>query len=145
MYKIRKQFKFEGAHQLYNAYSKACTDCIHGHSYLVEVFFESSNLDETGMVIDFGKINALFKGYIDEYWDHSLIMPDLFSKKYLDLLAEYNKKLNIVSYNPTAENMAKYMFQEFISILNQNNINIKVTIAGVRVHETTTGWAEYSE
>ena len=48
MYTLRKQFKFESAHQLYDAYSSCCKDCIHGHSYLVEVFFSSDKLDNTG-------------------------------------------------------------------------------------------------
>jgi 6-pyruvoyltetrahydropterin/6-carboxytetrahydropterin synthase len=143
MYKIRKQFKFEGAHQLHEAYSTACTDSIHGHSYLVEVFFTGEQLDETGMVIDFGKINSLFKRYIDNYWDHALIMPVSFSDEYLNILKRYNNKINIVSYNPTAENMACEMFKTFNYILIDNSINVKLDC--VRVHETTTGWAEYSE
>lgn len=143
MYTIRKQFKFEGAHQLFKAYSECCTGAIHGHSYLVEVFFRSQNLDDTGMVIDFGKVSDLYKDYIDKKWDHTLVMPNMFPHDYLVILATYNRKFRTVPYNPTAENMARQMFEDFDKINTENNLN--VLINKVRVHETTTGWAEYYE
>lgn len=141
IYEIRKQFKFEYSHQLFKAYSTACSDCIHGHSAVVEVFFRNHQTDETGMVIDFGEISKLFKEYIDGYWDHALIMPDKFEKEYLDALAKYNKKLRIVDYNPTAEKMAKEMFNKFYEMLV--SVGKQELLQGVRVHETATGWAEY--
>lgn len=143
MYLIRKQFKFEMAHQLHEAYSCACTGAIHGHSYIVEVFFGGSNLDKTGMVIDFGEVNDLFKSYINDYWDHSLVMPNTFDKEYLDILGKYNKKLRIIDYNPTAEKMARVMFNEFHDMLLKTGKH--ELLKGVRIHETATGWAEYSE
>ena len=140
-YLIRKQFKFESAHQLKCAYSTSCCG-MHGHSYLVEVFFQSGQLDNTGMVIDFGQVSDLFKKHIDSDWDHNLIMPDTFSNDYLDMLKKYNKNLRIVNYNPTAENMARVLFNEFAHLMALNDINNKL-LHKVRVHETATGWAEY--
>lgn len=148
MYTIRKQFKFEMAHQLYNAYSTACSKQIHGHSYICEVFFTSSKLDETEMVIDFGKIKALINEYINS-WDHCLVMPNTMPKEYLECLALYNENLKIVNYNPTAERMAKDMY-EYISVILTNegllhswSNNDGIKLKAVRLHETTTGWAEY--
>ena len=141
-YTIRKQFKFEGAHQLKKAYSSCCTGSVHGHSYLVEVFFRGGVLDETGMVIDFGQVSDLFKDYIGEYWDHALVMPDSFSREYLDILGKYNNKFFVVNYNPTAENISRVMFQEFAKIMATEDLNFKL-LYKVRVHETATGWAEY--
>ena len=44
MYTIRKLFRFEMAHQLSKAFSTACSEQIHGHSYVCEVFFAKEAL-----------------------------------------------------------------------------------------------------
>ncbi len=130
MYTIRKLFKFEGSHALSSAYSSECKK-IHGHSYVVEVVLKGERLNKDGMLIDFKmlkeKINHIF-----DSWDHALVVHNS-DKKFESTIfgALY------VDFNPTAENMAKYFYdqcKEMISI-----------IYSVRVHETATGWAEYSE
>ena len=143
MYTIRKLFKFEMAHQLSTAYSTACSEQIHGHSYICEVFFKSDELDETGMVIDFGEVKALIGEYMD-FWDHSLVMPSDMPKEYLKALTKYNKKLQIVPYNPTAEAMAKDMYYRIKKLMRGSaNPDIADKVYKVRLHETTTGYAEY--
>ena len=88
MYRIRKEFKFEMAHQLSKAFSCACSDCIHGHSYDLELFFISNKLDETGMVIDFGQIKAVLGEYIDS-WDHAIVMHKAMDPEYIAMLDKY--------------------------------------------------------
>jgi 6-pyruvoyltetrahydropterin/6-carboxytetrahydropterin synthase len=146
MYSIRKQFKFEASHQLNGAYSKACTDCIHGHSYIVEVFFKSKNLNKDGMVIDFGEISDILNGLIQTY-DHALFIPESFGEEYINILKKYNseKKLHICKTNPTAENMARWMYESIKLALDDIFKGAPELLHSVRVHETRTGWAEYSE
>ena len=55
MFEVRKEFKFCYAHQLDKAYTRLCRASIHGHNAKVELYFLSHELDETGMVIDFGE------------------------------------------------------------------------------------------
>jgi len=137
---IRKQFKFEMAHQLKEAYSDCCKNTIHGHSYICEVFIESNILlDGTGMVVDFGKFKDLCGEYIDS-WDHALVMPNSLPKDYLKMLLKYNKNLKIVDYNPTAEEMARDIFRTLRIICKGESM---FNVAKVRLHETATGWAEY--
>ena len=149
MYTIRKQFKFEMAHQLHNAFSTACSKQIHGHSYICEVFFSSDKLDETEMVIDFGKVKALINDYINS-WDHCLVMPNTMPEEYLTCLAKFNENLKIVSYNPTAERMSRDMYEYITVILTNEGLLKSITnpngmyLEKVRLHETTTGWAEYA-
>jgi len=135
MYTIRKTFKFEMCHQLFNAYSEDCCGQ-HGHSYICEIYLTSHKLDETGMVTDFKKIKDEIKDYIDS-WDHCLVMPNTFPSEYLNMLSKYNKKMKVVDYNPTAENMACEMFKTIKKQIPE--------LKKVRLHETTTGWAEYEE
>jgi len=134
MYTIRKKFKFEMAHQLDMAYSKACSEQIHGHSYICEMFFKGGELDESGMIIDFGEVKDKIKNYINS-WDHSLVMPNTMPKQYIKCLKKYNKNLKIVNYNPTAENMARDIYGYVKSFFPQ--------CCKIRLHETDTGYAEY--
>ncbi len=147
MFTIRKQFKFEMAHQLWDSYSAACHENLHGHSYVLELYIQSKELDHTGMVVDFGEIKDVVKDYVDQ-WDHSLTMPSMFPKEYLDMLAKFTKKFRITSYNPTAEHMSEDMFNTLSKNLNDYQKEkfgeIRWEVIKVRLHETTTGWAEYS-
>ncbi|HIC43651.1 MAG TPA: 6-carboxytetrahydropterin synthase QueD, partial [Sulfurimonas sp.] len=51
---IRKLFKFENAHIVRGCSTQKCRSSIHGHSYEIEVLFESNFLDNGQMVYDFG-------------------------------------------------------------------------------------------
>ena len=126
------------AHQLSQAYSACCSDSVHGHGYICELFLCSNVLDNTGMVIDFGEVKAKIGKYINS-WDHCLVMPSTMPQEYLDMLKKYNKNIKIVDYNPTAENMARDMF---LTIKREHR---ELPLQKIRLHETETGWAEYSE
>jgi len=142
MYIIRKEFKIEYSHQLVEAYSLACSDCIHGHHGVIEVFFKSDKLDHTDMVIDFGEVKTILNDYIMSF-DHSLIMSNQMNQDYLNLLKKYNKKLIIVPFNPTAEAFSKHLFIELNKLIKSTKKDI--IINKVRFHETITGYAEYFE
>lgn len=122
MFRIRKKFRFEAAHQLPAAFS---TDCMrmHGHSYTVELFLVASFLDEDGMVMDFGKLKGFIES-IKAMWDHKIIQ-------------------NLPK--PTAEAMAMTIYEGLALHLKQTEKSCRVRVERVRVHETETGWAEYEE
>lgn len=139
MYLIRKKINLEMAHRLTSAYSKSCTN-IHGHSYILEVFCASEILNLDGMVIDFSEIKDSIKEIVDKY-DHSLILSsiDPISNQIIEgknVLKIDTNKLIIVDYNPTAEEMAK-------DIYNQLRERLGNALHKVRLHETDTGYAEY--
>lgn len=135
MYTIRKTFKFEMSHQLVDSYSVACQN-LHGHSYTCEIFLKSEGVDDTGMVCDFKKIKDQISEYINE-WDHCIVLPDSLPAEYIDCIKKYNKRVKILDYNPTAELMCKDMFNYIKRVVP--------LLSKVRLHETTTGWAEYEE
>ena len=88
------------------------------------------------MVIDFGKVKEMVTGIV-ESWDHALILKNPTGLK---------TKSVVLGQNPTAEAMAKYifdvMFAEFEAMPWTTN---RVFVKKVRVHETDTGWAEFEE
>ncbi len=85
MYRISKRFEVSGAHKLNLSYESKCQE-LHGHNWLITVFCQSKTLNADGMVIDFKKA----KDIISQKIDH----------KYIN---------DVVDFNPTAENIAKWV------------------------------------
>ncbi|MHA1621617.1 MAG: 6-carboxytetrahydropterin synthase QueD [Candidatus Heimdallarchaeaceae archaeon] len=135
-FRIRKKFRFEAAHRLSSGYSKDCVNFIHGHSYVVELFIEAEKLNEDGMVIDFGLIKKLIKPIIDE-WDHKLILHSINHST--------PEAKVLVPFNPTAENMAIYLYDRSNHAMYAECQKYNISISKVRVHETDSGYAEYFE
>ena len=123
MYSISKEFTFSASHQLDNLPKGHQCARLHGHNYTVIVELVKGRLDETGFVLDYGEMNFV-KEYIDEKLDH----------RHLN---------NEVNFNPTAEKLAKYLYQEFEFILSEKGIeNI---VYSVSVKETDKTIAKYYE
>ncbi len=147
MHTIRKLLKFESAHQLESAYSKLCSETIHGHSYKLELFLSSEKLNSDGMVMDFGELKSITKELVDGYLDHSIILPESFNETrpdYVRSMMENNKRLIMFQGNPTAEEMSKWIFET----VNQDLVRLKgtsVMCTKVILWETETGYAEYTE
>jgi 6-pyruvoyl-tetrahydropterin synthase len=146
-YTIRKAFNICYAHQLVGAFTADCNNSIHGHNAKIELFIQSTELFEAGMLIDFTKI----KGFVNDIimsFDHALIMPlDMMEKynDYFQILEKYNKKFILFPGNPTAENMAEFICKQIRRTLNKNWDNAGMVNLIVRFHETESGWAEYAE
>jgi len=139
MYKIRKLFEFEMAHILDSSFSKECQR-VHGHSYKLEVIISRQSLNKDGMVMDFKKLKKIVKKLIIEDFDHTMVINE--KGKWAPEFGHLSKSIKYVNYNPTAENMAEH----FHSILYEALINgmpglMKLSI---RLHETRTGWVEYT-
>lgn len=97
MYKISKEFSFAASHILHGL--DDCHPCsrLHGHNYVVRVHLKSATLNEVGFVKDYRELN-LIKNYIDETLDH--------------------RHLNdIFSFNPSAENIAKHLYDIFSKMI----------------------------
>lgn len=85
MYTVSKRMEVAGAHNLKLNYPSKCTN-MHGHNWIITVTCQSEELDENGMVMDFKHI----KDIVSDKLDHQYINE-------------------IVDFNPTAENMAKWI------------------------------------
>ncbi len=74
-----------GCHRLFLPYESACTR-LHGHNWIVTVHCRAKELNSEGMVIDFKHI----KEAVHDYLDHG----------------NFNE---LLPFNPTAENLAKWI------------------------------------
>lgn len=140
---IRKLFKFEGAHIVRNCTSRFCMENIHGHSYVVEVFISSDKLDKGAMILDFALLDKV-KLFVDSF-DHSFSLWSGESEAFKETIYSLNKRVVEIPLPPSAESFALMFFYIIDRILNRMELkngegNVKLT--SVRVHETTTGYAE---
>lgn len=93
MYELVVKRKFSAAHQL-KGYRGKC-EALHGHTYQVEVYITAEKLDEIGLAVDFKELKNIIDALLDRY-DHHLI----------------NEIQPFDEINPSAENMARIMYQE---------------------------------
>ncbi|MEX0569341.1 MAG: 6-pyruvoyl tetrahydropterin synthase family protein, partial [Candidatus Njordarchaeota archaeon] len=101
---------------------------VHGHTYKVEVVVASDKLDDCGMVIDACWIKEKLKPIISQL-DHNTL----------------NKVSEID--NPTAENIAKYIYGKIEEELRDANgaDDVNIRLDKVVVWETDDVGVEYSE
>ena len=86
---------------------------IHGHNY--QVFFHArcaSGLDTLGRVIDFGVLKEKLGGWIEDNWDHGVILWDKDHEALGALQKLPQQKLYRLSENPTAENLAAILLTD---------------------------------
>ena len=136
MYTISKLFEFEAAHILTDSYSVECQS-IHGHSYKFEVIIRNNVLNKDGMVIDFKKLKEIVQKEIVDKFDHKFILRDKHKG-----VSSCIPGCVFVSYNPTAENMAKD-FHSSIAPFIQKECPGAIELS-IKLWETRTGCAQYT-
>jgi 6-pyruvoyltetrahydropterin/6-carboxytetrahydropterin synthase len=106
MFTVTKHIEFCYGHRLL-AYDGPCRH-LHGHNGLVEVQLVSAHLDRRGMVVDFSDIKRVIKGWIDENLDHRMLLHQ--DDPMLPTFQKLGEKHFVMTENPTAENIAKLIF-----------------------------------
>ena len=111
MYRVTKEIHFCYGHRLLD-YSGKCRH-LHGHNGRAVVTLETPTLDSLGMVTDFTVIKQVLGKWIDDQLDHRMLLhrddpviPDL--RRQGELFVE-------LDVNPTAENIAKMIFDYAVS------------------------------
>ena len=141
---IRKQFKFENAHIVRGCSSQRCRASLHGHSYIIEILFESNFLDNGQMVYDFGLMKQNMKDLIDSF-DHAITLWDGDDKDYLDDMKKHSDRWVQLPVSPSAEQFSRVIFlmiNELLKLTSMVNGEKKVHLNSVIVHETATGYAQ---
>lgn len=104
---------------------------LHGHNYRIHFVCTAANLDHIGRVIDFSIIKEKLCMWVENNWDHKFLAwdgdaviaaavaglqalnepavgtPGFYSKEQ----ELFNGSLVFTPFNPTAENMAKYLVE----------------------------------
>lgn len=119
----------------------------HGHRYKIEVgvndkVVTTKGASDEGMVIDYGDLKQIMMEVIDAKLDHGFMVYEHDSKvvnHFISMRDVFNMKVIVVPFIPTAENIAKWLYELMKIRLDANQIAIKF----VRVWETPTSTAMY--
>ena len=93
MYEVSVDETFAAAHNLRNYHGKC--ENLHGHNYKVRVTLAGKELDSTGLLYDFLQLKKAIRTVIRSL-DH----------KYLNEMPPFD------SLNPSAENIARFIYEE---------------------------------
>ena len=132
MIRIGRRTTFNAAHRLHNdnwsaeknkdVFGKCNSPNYHGHNYVMETWVKGDINPETGFVINLTDLKKIIKEEIEDEFDH----------RNLNLDVPYFKELN-----PTAENIAKVIYEKLKPRLQHYELTI-------RLYETQNNIVEYS-
>ncbi len=107
-----RKLEFDAAHRVIGHENKC--KYLHGHRYVLEVEFAAVTLDKLGRVLDFGLIKDKLKQWIDDNWDHNTILSEQDIELGQQISKVTGQRVFYLPYNPTAENMALFLFDRII-------------------------------
>ena len=121
MFEITIEETFAAGHALRNYHGKC--ENVHGHNYRCQLTVEGQQLDGTGLLMDFVALKKALQEVIERL-DHQW-------------LNDY-PPFNVI--NPSAENIAKYIYDEVIQGIPRE---AGVRLGSVKLWETDTSSATY--
>ena len=125
MYEVTVEAGFSSGHYLRN-YKGKCENP-HGHNYKVRVTLAGKELDAAGLLLDFKLLKQVLRPVIERI-DHQML----------------NDLEPFIVLNPSAENLAKYLYDE--TNLHLNDVTAgRVRVKDCTIWETDTTTATYYE
>ncbi len=121
MFEVMIERNFSSAHQL-RGYRGKCEN-LHGHNYRVEIYARGRELDNIGLLVDFGELKVAADEVV-QYLDH----------RNINELPPFDEELN-----PSAENLARYILERVSARVGDD----RVEVYKVRCFETPTSVATY--
>ncbi|WP_263411261.1 6-carboxytetrahydropterin synthase QueD [Terriglobus tenax] len=125
MFEITVEATFSSGHYLRNYHGKC--ENPHGHNYRVLVTLQGEELDPSGLLLDFKLLKKVMRPVV-EYLDHQMI----------------NDLKPFDEVNPSAENLARYFYQETAKQMIEMT-NGRVRVKDCVMFETDTSMARYFE
>jgi 6-pyruvoyltetrahydropterin/6-carboxytetrahydropterin synthase len=120
-FEVMIERNFSSAHQL-RGYKGKCEN-LHGHNYKIEIYARGQELDNIGLLVDFGELKTAADEVV-QYLDH----------RNINELEPFDEEVN-----PSAENLARYILERVAARVGDE----RVQIYKVRCFETPTSVATY--
>lgn len=131
MVRVVKKLDFCYGHRLLD-YEGKCAH-LHGHTGLVEVELSAETLDRRGMVVDFLDIKKEVRSFLDQELDHKMLLRK--DDPLAGVLQEAGEPVFVMQENPTAENIARLIFNYALSR--------GLPVAAVRLWESPSSYAQW--
>ena len=109
-FRVSREIHFCYGHRLLD-YRGKCRH-LHGHNGQVVITFEVPDLDDRGMVLDFGEIKNVVSRWIDKHLDHRMILNR--DDPAVPVLQQMGEPMCLLDANPTAENLAR-LISDFVA------------------------------
>lgn len=135
-HRVTRRFEFDAAHRLKDYDGRCCN--FHGHRYVAEVTVEATGfLSSNGFVMDFCDLSKTVGQWIDENWDHALLLND---HDEIPIVGD-GKAIGRVyrMRQPTAENMAAELLNVARDMIESAS---GLRVIRVRIYETPESWAD---
>ena len=123
---------------------------LHGHRYRFEAEIEGDIVDvpgvsEEGMLIDFSDVSQILEVHIHDIFDHAFVVyenDELLTTLFEQLPPEH--RIVKVPFIPTAENLAKWAFEQVAPHIKTAYGN-RLKLVAMHVRETPKSWACWKE
>ncbi len=106
MYELKVLTHFAAAHQL-KMVAEKCEN-LHGHNWKIEICVAGENLNNAGVLIDFGELKQ-----------HISVIVAKLDHKFLNELDDFND-----NYPPSSENIAHYIAKNLQSMIDSPDIKV---------------------
>ncbi|MFY9589391.1 6-pyruvoyl trahydropterin synthase family protein [Rickettsia endosymbiont of Halotydeus destructor] len=137
MIKCTRRIEFDAGHRIIGHQNKC--QFLHGHRYSLEITAAAKETNKLGMIVDFGEIKLFAKNWIDDNFDHSLILHQ-DDKEIGDKIASWTgQKIYYMQNNPTAENIALHLKNDIFPKLF---VNQSFIITSIKLFETPNCFVE---
>lgn len=140
---ISKEIWWDMGHRVPNHKSK-CRN-LHGHRYKAEIIMVGDVVwekwvSDEWMVIDFSDIKTIANWYVDREWDHGYMFMQWDE---IGILAQSLGMRTIeVSFVPTAENIAKHLFDVLLPMF-EDVYWTNLRLDSIKLRETPTSYVLY--
>src|ERR1700755_2201027 len=114
-FEVMIERNFSSAHQL-RGYKGKCEN-LHGHNYKIEIYARGRELDNIGLLVDFGELKEAADEVV-AYLDH----------RNINELPPFDEELN-----PSAENLARYILERVASRVGDERVQ-GFTVRCVETH-----------
>ena len=137
MVECTRRIEFDAAHRVVGHKNKC--KYLHGHRYILEITATASKLDEIGMVADFALLKTIMKEWIDNNFDHNVIL-NISDKNLGEYIAKCTgQSVYYLDSNPTAENIALHLLEDVIPLLFAQSL---FQILRIKLYETPNCYVE---
>lgn len=124
MFEVTVEHSFAAGHAL-REYKGKCEN-VHGHNYRVQVTVEGERLNRIGLLVDFVELKRAVRQTCEQL-DHQFI----------------NDLEPFTTLNPSAENIAKYLYERVTGTLDLTTLQPPIRISQVKIWETDTSMAVF--